>query len=116
MRDCVDEFPADWFKKAKFAPSTTRQPSPDFNFFGVLASQSLSVWQKNKWIYPTIPAAGSSGIADITWAGVISTMTSDPNDEGNLNGTVRKTESQLSLKEISPAVPVIGQALAALGV
>lgn len=53
MRDCGKEFPKSWFKKAKFS----KKPEADcaLNFFGVRASQPLSVWQKKGWIYAEDP-------------------------------------------------------------
>ncbi len=51
MTDCQKEFPADWFHKAKL--SEKRDAS--LNFFGVNASQPLSVWQKKGWIHPVDP-------------------------------------------------------------
>ncbi len=55
MRDCPSEYPAVWFKKAKFAPSTSKKPVAAVNFFGVNASQPLSVWRKKGWIYKDDP-------------------------------------------------------------
>lgn len=52
MTDCKKEFPKDWFEKAKLSP---RKKDISLNFFGVDASQSLSVWQKKGWIYPLDP-------------------------------------------------------------
>jgi hypothetical protein len=52
MTDCRDEFPAAWFAKAKLA-SGKRDPS--LNYFGVDASQPLSVWRAKGWIYPDDP-------------------------------------------------------------
>lgn len=52
MTDCRKEFPADWFKEAKLCPD---KHDASLNFFGVNASQPLSVWQKNGWIYPEDP-------------------------------------------------------------
>lgn len=48
MRDCIKEFPKDWFAKAKFAKGN--QPDPTLNYFEVSASQPLSVWQAKGWI------------------------------------------------------------------
>jgi len=50
MRDCTKEFPKDWFTKAKFQRNGIYKHDPNLNFFGVNASQSLSVWRKNGWI------------------------------------------------------------------
>lgn len=52
MRDCVKEFPKHWFAHAKFA---TGERDPKLNYFGVDASQSLSVWQGKGWIHPDDP-------------------------------------------------------------
>jgi len=47
MTDCRTEFPVDWFTHARLA---TGKADPNLNFFGVLASQSLSVWKKKFWL------------------------------------------------------------------
>ena len=52
MTDCKDEFPKNWFAKAKLSPQTR---NPALNFFGVDASQSLSVWRKKGWIHSSDP-------------------------------------------------------------
>ncbi|MEN6386473.1 MAG: hypothetical protein ABFD79_14940 [Phycisphaerales bacterium] len=52
MTDCRDEFPADWFAKAKLSPE---KHDKKMNFFGVDASQPLYVWQKKGWIHPDDP-------------------------------------------------------------
>lgn len=55
MRDCKNEFPNNWFAKAKLHPQETPGHSPELNFFKVEASQPLSVWQKKGWIHPDDP-------------------------------------------------------------
>jgi hypothetical protein len=55
MRDCTDEFPKDWFTKAKFAPKDTYKHISSLNHFGVNASQPLSVWKKKGWIHKDDP-------------------------------------------------------------
>lgn len=52
MRDCRAEFPEDWFVSAKLAVGAS---DPALNYFGLSASQPLSVWQKKGWIYPEDP-------------------------------------------------------------
>ena len=52
MTDCRHEFPARWFKGAKLAP---RRRDPSLNFFGVDASQPLSVWRAKGWIHGRPP-------------------------------------------------------------
>lgn len=60
MRDAAEEYPKDWFVRAKLAPvdtDTTRKKyhDPSLNYFKVNASQPLTVWQKNGWIYRDDP-------------------------------------------------------------
>ncbi len=52
LTDCTHEFPADWFAKAKLC----HEPhDPKLNYFGVNASQPLSVWRRNGWLYEEDP-------------------------------------------------------------
>lgn len=55
LRDCVKEFPKEWFAKARFQHPGVYKRDPKLNFFGVNASQPLSVWQKKGWIYQDDP-------------------------------------------------------------
>ena len=52
MTDCRNEFPADWFKQAKLCHD---RHDPGLNYFGVNASQPLSVWRAKGWIYHEDP-------------------------------------------------------------
>jgi len=52
MTDCSEEFPKEWYAHAKLSPEFY---DPDINYFHVKASQPLSVWLKNGWIYPEDP-------------------------------------------------------------
>jgi len=52
MTDCRSEFPSDWFTSAKLSP---QRKDISLNFFGVDASQPLSVWRAKGWIYPEDP-------------------------------------------------------------
>jgi hypothetical protein len=52
MTDCRREFPAAWFRGAKLA---TEKRDRALNFFGVDASQPLSVWRAKGWIHPHDP-------------------------------------------------------------
>ena len=47
MTDCRDEFPASWYRRAKLSAESR---DPALNFFGVNASQPLSVWRQKGWI------------------------------------------------------------------
>jgi hypothetical protein len=52
MTDGRDEFPKDWFDGAKLS---LHKRDPKLNFFGVDASQPLSVWRAKGWIHPDDP-------------------------------------------------------------
>ncbi len=52
MTDCRDEFPADWFTRARLSPGR-RQAG--LNYFKVNASQSLAIWKLSGWIRPQDP-------------------------------------------------------------
>lgn len=52
MTDCRDEFPRQWFVRAKLSPE---KKDPLLNFFGVDASQSLAEWKKKGWIHKDDP-------------------------------------------------------------
>jgi hypothetical protein len=52
MTDTRDEFPASWFTRAKLSP---QRRDPSLNFFGVDASQPLSVWRRKGWLHPDDP-------------------------------------------------------------
>jgi len=52
MTDCREEFPADWFTRAKLA---TGRRDRRLNCFGVHASQSLAEWRRKGWIHRQDP-------------------------------------------------------------
>lgn len=52
MTDCGKEFPTEWYREAKLCPE---KHDPALNFFGVNASQPLSVWKAKGWIYKDDP-------------------------------------------------------------
>ena len=52
LTDCRDEFPANWFTRAKLSPASR---DCSLNYFGVDASQPLSAWRKKGWIHPDDP-------------------------------------------------------------
>ena len=52
MTDTRKEFPKSWFIRAKLSP---RRRDRALNFFGVDASQPLSVWRNRGWIHPDDP-------------------------------------------------------------
>lgn len=52
MTDCKNEFPVDWFDGAKLSP---RGHNPALNYFGVSASQPLSIWRSKGWIAAVDP-------------------------------------------------------------
>jgi hypothetical protein len=52
LTDCRKEFPNSWFTRAKLAK---KMRDPSINFFGVDASQPLSVWRAKGWLHPDDP-------------------------------------------------------------
>ncbi len=52
MTDCTKEFPADWFANAKLCHE---RHDPKLNYFGINASQPLSLWREKGWIYHEDP-------------------------------------------------------------
>lgn len=52
MTDCRDEFPSEWFDKAKLSPEGK---DPSINYFGVDASSPLSEWIEKGWIHSDDP-------------------------------------------------------------
>ncbi|MDO5561791.1 MAG: hypothetical protein Q4G02_03420 [bacterium] len=52
MTDCTKEFPSAWFAQARLCH---QKHDPKLNYFGVLASQPLSVWRAKGWIHPDDP-------------------------------------------------------------
>ena len=52
MTDCRAEFPKAWFADAKLCHE---RHDPALNFFGVNASQPLSVWRAKGWIHADDP-------------------------------------------------------------
>ena len=52
MTDCEKEFPQEWFDRAKLCQE---KHDPKLNFFGVNASQPLSVWEEKGWIHEDDP-------------------------------------------------------------
>jgi hypothetical protein len=52
MTDTIDEFPRSWFAGARLSPSGR---DPSLNYFGVNASQPLSVWRQKGWLHPDDP-------------------------------------------------------------
>lgn len=52
MTDCRDEFPPNWFAKAKLAPG---RADCSLNWFGVRAGTPLRVWIAKGWIHPDDP-------------------------------------------------------------
>ncbi len=53
MTDCRSEFPASWFTHAKL--SSDGKSHKELNYFGVLASQPLTVWKEKGWIHADDP-------------------------------------------------------------
>ncbi len=52
MTDCKEEFPTEWFKKAKLSP---KKRDCKLNYFQINASMPLSYWIEKGWIYKEDP-------------------------------------------------------------
>jgi hypothetical protein len=52
MTDCRDEFPDEWYRRARLCHE---RHEPGLNFFGVNASLPLSVWRERGWIHADDP-------------------------------------------------------------
>ena len=52
MTDCTGEYPPEWFANARLCHE---RHLPELNYFGVNASQPLSVWRAKGWIYHEDP-------------------------------------------------------------
>lgn len=52
MTDCQNEFPSGWFKGAQISSGRRDR---NLNYFGVDASQPLSVWRTKGWIHADDP-------------------------------------------------------------
>lgn len=52
LTDCRAEFPAAWFANAKLAADRRDRR---LNYFGINASQPLSVWRAKGWLHPDDP-------------------------------------------------------------
>lgn len=52
MTDCKNEFPKEWFEKAKL---NSKFHDPNLNYFGINASKSLQYWRDKDWIYVEDP-------------------------------------------------------------
>jgi hypothetical protein len=52
LNDCQEEFPADWFIRARLSDHGS---DAHYNFYEVSASQPLEVWQQKGWIFDDDP-------------------------------------------------------------
>lgn len=52
MTDCQEEFPQNWFARAKLAKN---KRDDTLNYFGVDASQPLAEWRRKRWIHADDP-------------------------------------------------------------
>lgn len=55
LTDGRKEFPVDWFEKAKLYHGSSPTGDKELNYFGVEASQPLSVWKRKGWIHAQDP-------------------------------------------------------------
>lgn len=52
LNDCVQEFPAEWYKDAlKLGKLCSKNANVSINYFKIKSRQPLSIWRENRWIY-----------------------------------------------------------------
>lgn len=54
MNDCENEFPIEWYEKAKAKGKLCDKPDPSINLFKVKSRLSLQTWRDKGWI-PIVP-------------------------------------------------------------
>ena len=81
MTDTRKEFPAPWFKRAKLSPNFR---DCSLNYFGVDASQPLSVWRKKGWIYPDDPRGWFQWSGDFDWSALAALAARDAGESSPL--------------------------------
>ncbi len=52
LNDSQAEFPADWFRDARLSD---HGPDAKYNYYEVIASQPLAIWQQKGWIHQADP-------------------------------------------------------------
>jgi hypothetical protein len=85
LTDCKAEFPRSWFSRAKLAKE---RRDCSLNYFGVDASQPLSVCAGKDGFIATILAAGSNGIAVTISAAVFPKRTRGRSDAGRRSASM----------------------------
>ena len=65
LTDCRDEFPANWFTRAKLSPASR---DCSLNYFGGTPASRCQSGARKAGFTRTIRVDGSNGIAGITWA------------------------------------------------
>lgn len=111
MTDAVNEFPRDWFAEAKLSPY---RHDPSLNYFGVSASQPLSVWRKKGWDLPRRSAGLVSVVlslllwAPYTWGRCTAdqTMEGDAASSSPASKELRTPRSTLSTTATTSVAPV----------
>ena len=81
MTDTRKEFPAPWFKRAKLSPNFR---DCSLNYFGVDASQPLSVWRKKGWIHPDDPRGWFQWSGDFDWSALAALAARDAGEPSPL--------------------------------
>ena len=90
LRDCRNEFPADWFAKAELLPNGFAGHDKRLNYFEVDASQSLLEWRKKGGFTKMIREGGFNGIVVILWAGGMKMICAKLSAGNRLEGIIRR--------------------------
>ena len=106
MTDTRKEFPAPWFKRAKLSPNFR---DCSLNYFGVDASQPLSVWRKKGWLHPDDPRGWFQWYAATTWAGECQKRIRDKSGAGTQCAATWPSLNAIANAVIRPAASARGR-------
>ena len=90
MTDCVDEFPATWFRRAKLC---SERHDPKLNYFGVNVQCRFQCGARKAGSITKIRVAGFNGIAVTTWDAAVPMMCAKSNAGARCDVTSRRSRS-----------------------
>jgi hypothetical protein len=100
MTDCTKEFPKSWFVRAKLAK---KHRDRLLNYFGVEASQPLSVWRNKGWIFRDDPRGWFQWYCRYYMAAAFSTRTRGRSSAGKRSAATCGKSSAIASRATSPA-------------
>ena len=100
MTDCSKEFPKSWFARAKLAK---KHRDRSLNYFGVDASQPLSVWRNKGWIFRDDPRGWFQWYCRYYMGRRIPTRTRARSNAGKRSAATCGKSSAIASRVTSPA-------------